>query len=133
MSDYPPNDDKMWRAKLSSEEYNICREKGTEPAFSGIYWNHKGEGSYCCKCCGTPLFSSDTKYDSGSGWPSFYKPTDASSVGESVDRSHGMARTEIVCSNCHCHLGHVFTDGPQPSGLRYCVNSASLDFESDAS
>lgn len=132
MSDSPQNNDDLWRAELTSEEYRICREKGTESAFSGIYWDHKGKGHYRCKCCNTPLFLSAAKYDSGSGWPSFYEPADASCIGEHLDRSHGMARTEIVCSHCHSHLGHVFTDGPQPSGLRYCVNSASLSFEPEA-
>jgi peptide-methionine (R)-S-oxide reductase len=118
-----------WREELSDEEYRILRQKGTERAFSGRYDREKREGTYRCKGCGTPLFSSDTKYDSGSGWPSFYAPMDASNVREETDRSHGMRRTEVLCAVCDGHLGHVFPDGPRPTGLRYCVNSASLELD----
>jgi methionine-R-sulfoxide reductase len=128
MSDQQKNDDDKWRTKLTPEEFRICREKGTEPAFSGEYWEHKAEGKFNCKCCGEPLFSSSQKYDSGCGWPSFFAPLENSVVRETLDRTHGMVRTEVTCERCGCHLGHVFTDGPQPTGLRYCVNSASVSF-----
>ncbi|WP_185231548.1 peptide-methionine (R)-S-oxide reductase MsrB [Teredinibacter franksiae] len=128
MSDQQKNDDDKWRTKLTPEEFRICREKGTEPAFSGKYWEHKAEGKFNCKCCGEPLFSSSQKYDSGCGWPSFFAPLEKSVVRETLDRTHGMVRTEVTCERCGCHLGHVFTDGPQPTGLRYCVNSTSVSF-----
>lgn len=121
--------DREWQRELTPEEYQITRQKGTERAFTGIYWDHHEDGVYRCKCCHEPLFSSDDKYDSGSGWPSFTRPVNTEIVEEHRDTSHGMIRTEITCSHCGAHLGHVFDDGPGPHGLRYCVNSASLSFD----
>jgi len=121
--------DEQYRQELSEIEYRVTRQAATEPPFSGRYWDHWENGFYCCVCCGTPLFVSSTKFDAGCGWPSYHTPANPQVISEHRDLTHGMIRTEVRCSNCDAHLGHVFEDGPQPTGLRYCINSASLRFE----
>jgi peptide-methionine (R)-S-oxide reductase len=121
--------EEAWQRELSPEQYAVCRQKGTERAFTGRYWDHHEEGMYRCSACQAELFASDTKFDSGTGWPSFSQPIESTQVETEDDLSHGMRRTEVTCASCGAHLGHVFPDGPQPSGLRYCINSVSLDFD----
>jgi peptide-methionine (R)-S-oxide reductase len=123
--------DAEWRDELTPEQYEVLRLQGTEPPFTGRYWNVKEDGMYHCAGCGAPLFSSNTKFESGTGWPSFYEPAVAANVEVVTDTSHGMIRTEVRCANCGGHLGHVFDDGPNPTGLRYCINSCSLDLQPD--
>jgi peptide-methionine (R)-S-oxide reductase len=129
MSEKIERSDEEWRKLLSSEEYQVLRRKGTERAFTGRYWQTKEPGTYVCAACGNALFSSETKYESGSGWPSFYAPLEDEAVATETDYSHGMVRTEAMCARCGSHLGHVFEDGPAPTGLRFCMNSASLKLE----
>ncbi len=131
MSEKIRKDDAEWRKSLSPQQYYVARQKGTEPPFTGEYENTETPGTYVCVCCGQPLFSSDAKYHSGSGWPSFWQPIAAGNVEMTRDASHGMERVEVVCSRCEAHLGHVFEDGPRPTGLRFCINSASLRLDTE--
>ncbi len=129
MSEKINKSDDEWRRQLTPEQYQVTRHKATEPAFTGEFYNEHAPGTYRCVCCGEPLFTSDTKFESGSGWPSFWAPISAENVATETDSSHGMTRVEVHCSRCEAHLGHVFPDGPKPTGLRFCINSASLGFD----
>jgi peptide-methionine (R)-S-oxide reductase len=133
MPDKITKTEEEWKQQLSPEQFHVARKAGTEPAFTGKYWDAKEKGTYNCVCCGAPLFESDTKFNSGTGWPSFYKPVDPAAVAEHTDSTYGMVRTEARCAKCDAHLGHVFPDGPKPTGLRYCMNSASLDLKPERS
>lgn len=123
------HDENYWREKLTPEQFQVCRQKGTEPPFTGKYTDCTKTGTYHCICCGHPLFASESKFHSGCGWPSFFVPLNANSLDEHQDLSHGMRRIEVTCQSCGAHLGHVFTDGPQPTGLRYCINSVAIDLQ----
>jgi peptide-methionine (R)-S-oxide reductase len=131
MTDKVEKTEQQWREELSPDQYRVLRQAGTERAFTGVYWDNHDEGTYRCAACGLPLFDSTTKFDSGTGWPSFYAPISEANVSEESDRTAGMVRTEVKCARCGSHLGHVFEDGPQPTGLRYCMNSIALELEKE--